>query len=454
MKNTLYYSLIVAVLTWCEPLLPTQMTGSGATVTAAEVTGYTLVNADNNTDILPLTPGMIIDLATLPTRNVNIRANTSPLVVGSVVFNLSGAQNQVTTEDVIPYALFSDYNGNYFSWNPPVGSYTLLATPFDGPDGTNTAGTSLTINFSVINTVGAVSSFTLVNADKNSDILTLVPGMTLDLATLPTHNVNVRANTSPAVGSVVFTLAGDQTHSATENVVPFALFSDFQGQYFGWTPTAGAYSLTATPFAGADGTGTQGIPLTTNFNLVGSPPLAVQLTVFTVQMQGDAVQLAWSTASEENNREFEVQRSTDGKEFRILNRITGHGTTAVAHDYRYRDEHLPGNVTMLYYRLRQIDTDGKMTFSPVRSVALSARATTLKVFSSPFADGLVQYVYSGPIIGTEQIAVYNMLGQRQRQFVLTDSGMGVVPVSGLSSGSYVLRLVNTTGQYSGRFVLP
>src|SRR5205814_7171230 len=100
-------------------------------------------------DIEALTDGATLNLATLPTHNLNVRANTSPATVGSVVFALTGTQINNRTESSAPYSLFGDNTGNYNPWTPAVGSYTLKATPFSAASGSGTAGTALTINFSV-----------------------------------------------------------------------------------------------------------------------------------------------------------------------------------------------------------------------------------------------------------------------------------------------------------------
>ncbi len=310
-------------------------------------TSLTLVNAETNGDIQALTPGTVLNLATLPTRSLNIRANASPATTGSVVFALSGTQSRSQTESVLPYALFSDNNGAYYPWTPPVGNYSLTATPYPAAGGGGTPGPAFTVAFSVTDsgTPGpytltttvygsgtitkspnqstypsgtsvaltatpaagfqfagwggaatgtanpltvtmssnttitatftavpgpqAVSSFTLVNADTNADIQPIASGATLNLATLPTRRLNIRANTSPAtVGSVVFALSGAASKSQTESTAPYALFSDDNGAYNPWTPPVGSYSLTAAPYAGAGGGGTAGAALTVAFSVI------------------------------------------------------------------------------------------------------------------------------------------------------------------------------------------
>ena len=112
------------------------------------MTSFTLINADTDKDIQTIANGAVLNLATLPTRNLNIRANVAG-ATGSVVFALSGAATQNQTESTAPYALFSDYQGNYNAWNPNVGSYSLTARPYSSGGGAGTLGTVATIKFSV-----------------------------------------------------------------------------------------------------------------------------------------------------------------------------------------------------------------------------------------------------------------------------------------------------------------
>ena len=455
-KRYLPHFLIMAALAWATPLLPAALVGTGARAAATTITGFTLVNADTDRDIFDLTPGIVLDLAALP-PNLNIRANTDLDPVASVVFALTGPQNQSITENVVPYALFSDFQGDYFPWVPPVGSYTLLATPYEGTGGTGVPGGPLTLAFTVTNSVGFVSSLVLVNANTDLDILTLTPGMVLDLAALPTPNLNIRANTSPAtVGSVQFDLVGRQPQFTIENLVPYALVSDFQGNYPSWTPLSGSYVLTITPFSGTNGSGVAGSVLTFAFSVVNSPALPVRLTAFSAGAQGTAaVLLRWATATEDNNREFVVQRSLDGREFTAIGTVAGRGNTTTPQAYAFTDKELPIRQALLYYRLRQVDTDGTATFSPVRTV--NPRAEPAKValqIMAPDQPGMaLHYQFTGPLLGAEQVEMYSIMGQRLGRYRPAADGTGSIPVEGLPTGMYVLHLVSDGGHYTSRFVL-
>ncbi|MBF9254587.1 cadherin domain-containing protein [Pontibacter sp. 172403-2] len=122
-----------------------------ATAVSQQVSSLTLVNADNEADLQTLVNGSTLNLATLPSRSFNIRANTNPATVGSVKFTLSGTQSKTATESGKPYALFGDdVHGDYYAWTPAVGSYTLTATPYTAAKGAGTAGTTLTVSFTVV----------------------------------------------------------------------------------------------------------------------------------------------------------------------------------------------------------------------------------------------------------------------------------------------------------------
>nr|GFD49470.1 hypothetical protein [Tanacetum cinerariifolium] len=96
-------------------------------------------------------------------------------------------------------------------------------------------------------------------------------------------------------------------------------------------------------------------------------PLPVVLTEFTAVRAGRAALLSWRTASEQNNAYFTVEGSTDGVVFKRLGMVAGHGTSILAHTYQYSDTTLIGTATgTAYYRLQQVDANGKVTYSPLR----------------------------------------------------------------------------------------
>jgi uncharacterized protein len=230
------------------------------------LSSLTLVNATTEVDIRTLTNGTVLDLATIPGKAINIRANTTPSKIGSVKFSLTGRLVRTITENVLPYALFGDNNGNLNPWTPAVGSYTLTATPYAGANGTGTTGVPHTRSFTVVDNTPALSGLTLVNAATNKDIGSLTNGQVIDLAVTPA--INIRANPGTGkVSSVRFSL-NTTTNYKTESVAPFAIAGDNNaGDYYNWNIAPGQYTIKATPYSATNAGGTAGNPISVTITI-------------------------------------------------------------------------------------------------------------------------------------------------------------------------------------------
>ena len=115
------------------------------------VASFTLIDADTDQPIAgfdPIASGATINLATLPSRQLNIRANTSPATVGSVRFGFDGNAN-FRTDNGAPYSLAGDDASGYLAWTPTVATHTVTATPYSAADAGGTAGTARTLSFKV-----------------------------------------------------------------------------------------------------------------------------------------------------------------------------------------------------------------------------------------------------------------------------------------------------------------
>lgn len=123
-----------------------------------------------------------------------------------------------------------------------------------------------------LNPPGSVSSFTLVNADTEKDIMTIKNGSIISLSSIGGGKLNIRANQGTKFGSVRFELSGPQLRSSKDNAFPYTIMGDDNktNYYYGcWDPAIiGDYKLVATPYSGVDGTGLLGYKSTISFSLV------------------------------------------------------------------------------------------------------------------------------------------------------------------------------------------
>ena len=183
-------------------------------------------------------------------------------------------------------------------------------------------------------------------------------------------------------------------------------------------------------------------------------PLPVTLLDFTARAEGPtAARLTWATAAELNNVGFVVERSRDARLFQGVGTVAGAGTSIVRHDYTLLDNQLPAGATLLYYRLWQTDGSGTLSYSPVRTVALTAQAVGFVVYPTKVPVGqAATYLYTGPAeAGTLQ--VLDLLGRVVRTAPVDGRAQGEVPLAGLSSGSYLLRYTSATASFGGRCVV-
>jgi hypothetical protein len=175
-----------------------------------------------------------------------------------------------------------------------------------------------------------------------------------------------------------------------------------------------------------------------------SDVVPVELTSFTGSYIGNTAVLNWVTATELNNRGFEIQRSNDGQSFITIAFVNGYGTTTETHSYTYVDKNINPN-TNYYYRLRQVDYDGKY----FTSEAMNLGESGLSVFAldqnypNPFNPS-TQIKFSLPHKSNVTLNVYNLVGQKVATLMQGTLEAGTHTANfnaeNLSSGVYIYTL--------------
>ncbi len=192
----------------------------------------------------------------------------------------------------------------------------------------------------------------------------------------------------------------------------------------------------------ADGNGDETIGDKAVFGHTANIAIGVELLSFEATIQKrNQVELAWQTVSERDNKAFVVERkANDSPFFQELGKVNGHGSTNTAHAYFFTDD-MPETGKINYYRLRQEDYDGKITYSKIVSVALNT-PFKVKVFPTIVKNGDVLTVETTGTAGsTVDFDVVNMYGQ----VVKMEKNAGYTEgcqfnVSNLASGRYIIKL--------------
>jgi hypothetical protein len=107
-----------------------------------------------------------------------------------------------------------------------------------------------------------------------------------------------------------------------------------------------------------------------------STPLPVTYTSIQAKpINNEYIQVSWTTASEINNKGFEVTRSTDGINFEKIGFVNGHNNSSISRAYAYDDHNVVAG-REYYYRLNQIDNDGKSEKSSIVSAYINRNSST------------------------------------------------------------------------------
>lgn len=178
------------------------------------------------------------------------------------------------------------------------------------------------------------------------------------------------------------------------------------------------------------------------FNLNVLVTLPVKLLDFTANYTNPNVLLQWSTAQEHNFSHFILERSTDGENFSQVALVFGEGESNQKLTYSYTDKDMKGRSGIIYYRLKQVDVDGKFSYSAVRIIRLGDENTArnLAIFPNPVASDLKITLPSSWQNKHVQIDLFNAGGQLiYSSNIASSSQTESVSVASFDKGVYFIK---------------
>jgi len=177
------------------------------------------------------------------------------------------------------------------------------------------------------------------------------------------------------------------------------------------------------------------------------PPLAVDLVNFNAYGVDDRVVLEWGTLTELNNIGFDIERSANGSDWEKIGFVKGNGSTYEKSDYSWIDKN--PIAPQSYYRLKQIDNNGKFEYSSFLSVkTLQTRSKLdLMAFPNPTSDFL-SYDFPNLLFEEHEVSVWTLEGKLILRKQVQDQGVKVVNLQSLETGSYLLNVKMANANYS------
>ncbi len=174
-------------------------------------------------------------------------------------------------------------------------------------------------------------------------------------------------------------------------------------------------------------------------------PVPVKWASFTAAKKSNDASLTWVTASEFNNKGFDVQRSFDGRTFETIGFVKGAGNTNVKSTYTYNDNGVfNGAVNKVYYRLKQIDFNGKSSLSNVVVLLNEVNNTNaISAYPNPFNADVTVSV-SATKASTANVTVFDFSGRNilsnNYQVAEGSNIISINEMSNLNTGIYFVKI--------------
>jgi hypothetical protein len=182
-----------------------------------------------------------------------------------------------------------------------------------------------------------------------------------------------------------------------------------------------------------------------SFDYSLSSLLPVKLQDFSATAREAVVDLKWTAINQVNFNHFELERSTDGRNFKEYAMIFAAENTGSAVDYNYTDKNLDNSTRVLYYRLKMVDISGNMTYSQVQIIHLqdAGNAISIIAYPNPATDQLLVTMPSG-WKGNKVVAqIYTASGIMVKTVQFSNAAQMVqLEVSQLTKGLYVINFTS------------
>lgn len=318
-------------------------------------------------------------------------------------------------------------------------------TLYDTNEGDGTA------DFSWANlTAGTYNVYALVGEDEDGDDLPDMTNactvasneLTVTISSGITLHIDEECNYQTGKSTLIFSVTGGQApYSVTGGSLNLTLQAG-QTESVGDIENA-TYDFTATDASGC--TDAQQISL----ECLKNP---VTWLSFNGSVKTEGNLLTWATASETNNHYFSVERSQDGEHFTSIGRVNGSGTTLTESNYQFLDKTAPKGLS--YYRLVQVDFDGKSDASTTISLRRSSTGFGINSLSPIPAFNTLQISYNSDIAGDMSLQVFDATGkllQSQNLAATAGANNTEIQVANYAAGLYFITLNNGIETLTAKF---
>lgn len=173
---------------------------------------------------------------------------------------------------------------------------------------------------------------------------------------------------------------------------------------------------------------------------IAGTPTSVTLPVvwksFLAYKQNSAVLLSWSTATEQNTKDFEVFHSIDASQWNLLGSRLAAGNSNVMRDYSFTHAAPLKNNVYNYYRIKQNDLDGKYSYSKIVSIIYNEPGQDVLIYPNPVGDVVNIYLAE-----TQEVKLFSISGSLVWQGEML-AGNNKLSLNQLPGGVYFLQTIH------------
>lgn len=172
---------------------------------------------------------------------------------------------------------------------------------------------------------------------------------------------------------------------------------------------------------------------------LGGSTLPVSLLFFKAGKINNTVQLQWQTASEQNSDYFNIERSNDGVQFSSLARVAAAGNSHALKNYSSTDNNPLEGIN--FYRLKEVDLDGKFKFSKIVRVEMQNNNDEVHIYPNPATNNALLLLDKPAKKAV--VNIFTAKGELIKRIFIPDGLTKVtIDVTSLAKGNYTIRIVN------------
>ncbi|MDX2249367.1 MAG: T9SS type A sorting domain-containing protein [Bacteroidia bacterium] len=191
---------------------------------------------------------------------------------------------------------------------------------------------------------------------------------------------------------------------------------------------------------GVEGTGGDGIEFIWSLDS-GSALLPVEWLGAAAEWDGEDARIFWQTAAELNSDFFEIERKREQeKKFEVIHKVPAAGLSQSTRNYEFRDMGIARNArgSDVFYRIKQVDMDGKSTYSSLIELFSPRETREITIFPNP-ASTQVNIQVSSQMEEPGFIVITGINGQKVWEGMATSGKNTELNISGWAKGIYTVR---------------